>query len=75
MMIGAALLPLLMGAIGFWLGYEQMMSALPLADPAEKDDLYTAAMSVVRIPGIFGGVSTAVLFVIGFLGLKKNNPG
>ena len=71
MMIGTALLPLLIGAFGFWVGYEQMMSALPLADPAEKDDLYNAAMSVVRIPAIFGGASAAVLFVMGFLGLKK----
>ena len=71
MMIGAALLPLLVGAFGYWVGYEQLMSALPSADPAEKEDLYNAAMSVVAIPGIFGGVSAAVLFVIGYLGLKK----
>jgi len=70
-LIGTALLPLLIGAFGSWVGYEQMMAVLPLADPSEKDDLYNASMSVVPIPGIFGGVSAAVLFVIGFLGLKK----
>ena len=68
--IGIALLPLLIGAFGNWVGYLEIMSVLPMADPAEKQELYNESIAIARIPSIFGGISSTVLLLISFLGLK-----
>jgi hypothetical protein len=70
LIVGLGLLPLLIGVFGNWVGYLEIMSALPLANPAEKQELYKEMMAIARIPSIFGGVSSAVLLPIGLLGLK-----
>jgi hypothetical protein len=69
-LIVTGLLPLLFGVAGHWIGYQQVMAALPSADPSEKQALYEASMAIIRIPSIFGGVSSAALLLAGYLGLK-----
>lgn len=67
---GLSLLPLLVGAFGSWVGYVTTMSVLPMADPAQKQQLYMESMAVARIPSEFGGISTVVVFLAGMLGFK-----
>jgi hypothetical protein len=70
MVVAAGLVPLLFGAAGHWIGYRMAMDALNYVDPAQKQELYEAAMAAARIPTIFGGISSAVLLLVGIVGLK-----
>lgn len=70
--IGIATLPLLIGAFGHWVGYVELMSVLPIADPNVKQDLYNESIAIARIPSIFGAASSVTLLVTGFLGLKQS---
>lgn len=63
-------LPVLLGAYGGWVGYQEAMTALSFANPADKDDLYKATMKVIWIPCEFGAISSILLLIGGVVGIK-----
>ena len=68
--VAVGLVPLLIGVAGHWIGYRVAMDALLYVDPSNKQELYEASMAAARIPTSFGGISSAVLLLMGIVGLK-----
>ena len=65
-----ALIPTAVGALGSYVSYVQLMTAVPMVDPEIKQEIYDSAMPVVRRPVIFGGLCSALLLVMWFISLK-----
>ena len=63
-------LPFAAGAAGYYLSYVQLMSAIVQVDPSIKQEIYNEAISVARIPLIFGGGSTVLALVAWFVSYK-----
>jgi len=59
-------MPAVLGISGFYIGYIQIMSALPAVDPSLKLELYEVSMTVARYPLIFGGLCSLFLLLIWF---------
>lgn len=60
-------MPAVLGISGFYIGYIQIMSAVPMVDPSMKQEIYDASMTVARYPLIFGGLCSLFLLLIWFV--------
>lgn len=70
-----AVLPLLIGLLGRYLTYITLMEVMHSVEASQREALYRTVMAHSRIPTIFGGILSALLLVIGLLGLRFRRTG
>ncbi len=63
-------IPVVVGALGSYFYYVQLMTAVPMADADMKQEIYDASIPIVRRPVIFGSLCGLLLFGIWIIGLK-----
>lgn len=68
--VTAVVIPVCIGALGHYIGYETAVNAIASADPDIKDELFKEAMAVAKISTIFSASSSAALLVAGWLVLS-----
>ena len=68
------IIPLLVGLLGHYFGYVAAVDALANVDPATREELYDASMTVATIPSIFGLVSSVVFFLLWYVAFVMRRP-
>ncbi len=67
---GFIFLPAIFGALGHYIAYVQILSAVPMVDPSMKQEIYDISIQYARIPSFFGGAGSLFLLFIWMIGYK-----